>query len=87
MKTKRTKVKFNVTQGDIEKGKPNDSMWCPIGLCGKRTLEQCVQVGVREIEINHHIYDLPKKAGKFIEDFDEQRPVKPFSFVLRLEPE
>lgn len=83
-------VKIEITKKDIACGKRRDGKTCPISLAVRRKLKLAYgQVHVTtysarfdsaEIETRNVL--LPKKAEKFISKFDNNEPVKPFSFVL-----
>lgn len=86
-------VTINVTEKDIEKGRPVVCTGCPVALAIKRRIKpQCeVIVGATSVNIftsGHEkfwIVDLPRKAQYFIEDFDEDRDsVDPIKFKLEL---
>lgn len=86
------RVLIEVKQCNIDKGIQLDDMLCPIALAINRKRPSLdVQVFGKSIDIFDTTDEaccrksipLPKKAQKFIESFDDGRPVKPFSFVLR----
>jgi hypothetical protein len=81
------KLKIEVTQEDIDKGKRDDCTSCPIALAAIRTGATSAFVDSDSIHIvaeNERglFFKLPLKAQQFIHDFDYSRPVSPFSFVL-----
>lgn len=80
------KLKINVTKWDISNGTAGNSAFCPVALA-------FVRAGIKKVEVNYvdftassngKFYDLPKKAQKFIDDFDSDAPVKPFSFNVNI---
>lgn len=83
------KLKINVTQQNIIKGRKYTSKSCPIALAFK-------EAGIKKVEVKNLqfllrksedsiMYDLPRMARKFIRAFDEGRPVKPFSFNVKID--
>lgn len=89
------KIKINVTQDDIEQGKRNCGNHCAIARAVKREIEELVPYDVTpeigglfgDFYVSHvGSFDvkLTRKAAKFIRDFDNGRPVKPFSFTLTI---
>lgn len=85
------KVRINVTKRDIELGKPGEGEGCPIALAARRhpELKGCA-VGLGLIGTEALGYDsmpLPEEARRFVVDFDDGRPVAPFSFTLEVPEE
>lgn len=76
-------MQINVTQQHIDNGTPKDCAYCPIAhsLMGHFP-NSCIEVDDSCIEINGTQYFSPDSVVKFIEDFDNRKPVKPFSFLL-----
>ena len=72
---------INVTQEHINSGIKSDCMLCPIALA-VRTLFPIVEVDDCCIEIGDVQYYSPDSVAKFIDDFDNGKLVKPFSFEL-----
>lgn len=75
-------ITIEVTQKDINEGKAFQSHQCPVALAISRKMRI---FGVdREIVFIDYFEPtpLPDIACKFISDFDEGKPVQPFSFVL-----
>lgn len=81
------KLVIKVTANDIKKGQPDTVDLCPIALailkCGFNS------PWVADDEISFYTKSktrititTPKKMAKFINDFDDQKPVKPVTFVL-----
>lgn len=81
-------MRIEVTQKDIDRGKPCDDSMCPIALAIKRQIRRrVVNVTRSRVNLAHgRIIGLPKEALVFIEWFDDGLPVQPFSFDLPLEP-
>lgn len=89
----RKRVKVTVTKRDIQRGKTEEPKLCPIALAIKRVvpprvtkvwegvMRECVDWDGAFVEA---LSDLPQKATKFIDRFDDEEQVKPFSFVLKL---
>lgn len=78
-------MKITVTKKDIENGFPASCSSCPIALAIRRATRKNILVGSSEIghpAIGFKDIKLPKKVRLFIERFDQDIPVKPFSFTL-----
>jgi hypothetical protein len=88
-------MKINVTAKHIKMGVPSEADSCPIAHAVReavnksclKTLLKDKRICVNESEITVGSLTMmpPQKAVKFIETFDEEKPVKPFSFNLRFE--
>lgn len=81
--------RVDVTAEDIAQGEPRKCVKCPIALALRRTLEQSlVGVGGHDaVMVGKHgvtSVELPSMAVRFIADFDDGKPVQPFSFALDL---
>jgi hypothetical protein len=75
-------MKIKVTQEDIDKASFS-STTCPISRAIKRQFNiKCVSTFPCGIMFNENTYNPPKSAVKFIDRFDNQKPVKPFNFIL-----
>ena len=81
-------MKIEVTLKDIKNGVQGKCTLCPIALAFKRSTNfervyvNCTSIGVLQYGKGLKIYKLPKKAQTFVNRFDRQEPVKPFSFEL-----
>lgn len=82
----KKKIRINVTQRDIDKGRPNTSKYCPIALAAKRLFpsDNTISVGVFGIYIwkaNRRIatYRLSGGAKDFIIAIDKHTTPKPKS--------
>lgn len=84
-------MKIKVTQKDIDKGIRSSHCYCPIAHAFNRAVKnnnECDSY-VRTNDIIYRPddkrsrYKLPKEAQKFIEHFDNYRPVEPFSFEIK----
>jgi hypothetical protein len=81
-----------VTAGDIARGERDDGSRCPIALAAGRAgiadpFAGQAYIGTDEAESDdgcYPVYDLPAEARQFIGDFDNERPVAPFTFTARL---
>lgn len=74
---------IRVTKEDIRLGRWKSSSACPIARALKRKFKGCYPVvEFFYIKINGDRYGLPKEAINFIRQFDDKRPVKPFSFQI-----
>lgn len=76
-------MKITVTRAHIEKGKPNYRK-CPIALALKGCDFRDVAVRAFYVRIGRKVEMLGKRERQFIRDFDEGKPVKPFSFNLKV---
>ena len=78
-------MKITVTKKDIQNGRRENPWFCPIARAIKR---QCkltgsrVSIGARSAAVDYVNLDIPKSAQKFIDNFDNKKSVKPFSFYL-----
>lgn len=71
-----------VTQQDINNGHKRNCGHCPIALAVRRVIPD-VYVGGYHVFIDEiATYKLPDVAIEFIKAFDNERPVKPFSFDI-----
>ena len=82
-------MKVTVTQEGIDKGAKCSIHTCPIALAVK-SKRGIVNVSVMEFHASVRrngnsvtSYVLPNKARKFVDDFDNNKPVEPFSFEMR----
>ena len=84
-------MKIEVTQKDIDKGLKLTCYYCPIALAFKRKVKSEIRcsVAVKTKKVHYFYgkswvsYDLPKEATKFIQRFDNDEPVKPFTFEIK----
>jgi len=77
------KLKVNVTRDDIKRGVRENIHLCPIARALRRLGFSKISVDQNGIEIRNKVFDIPPKASRFINDFDFEELVKPFSFVMR----
>lgn len=89
-------MRVDVTQDDIDRGRPRVACACPIA----KAVERCcgyeyVLVGHRDVrgyrpgDVRRIVIPatpLPSEAAAFVRDFDAGRSVSPFSFDLEVEP-
>ena len=82
------KVRVEVTQEDIEKGKRKAGWACPIARAIKRRVPQSrrrdVFVEHALWEVGYHVRPLPRTAQRFVKRFDAGEPVKPFAFMTEV---
>jgi len=83
------KIKFAVTQRDIDRGVEGSSMGCPIALALRRETKTEVSVGRERVLMFvggkvHRAY-LPKYATRFTLEFDDNEPVAPIELELEFE--
>lgn len=78
-------IRVKVTQDDIKNGKRCLSRKCPLALAVARATGKSAIVRVTTLTVDNfaHRFNMSKKLIRFINDFDSDRPVKPFSFILR----
>lgn len=87
-------MKINVTKDDIAEGRRANPYKCPIANAVRRI------TGIRRVRVTTSFVDLspawfndvdtvslPRRAEQFIDHFDNSKPVKPFSFNLKLTPD
>ena len=80
-------MKISVTAQDIRRGKRAEPCRCPVALALKRTFKRKVSVTFTSLEFESYrkgkeslVRDTPSIVAKFVEAFDDHKPVKPFSF-------
>jgi hypothetical protein len=77
-------LKIHITTQHIRNGTRESPTSCPIALAVREQLQlkesQWVEVDDYQICLNDAAYYLSPKACKFVENFDSNKPVKPFSF-------
>jgi len=78
-------MQIRVTSKHIKRGKPQQSVTCPIALAVAEKLHK--RAGVDQIDILYrdvrgqwYSCKTPDIVAAFIEDFDIGKPVKPFTF-------
>ena len=84
-------MRIEVTQEDIDRGLKSSCYECPIAYAYKRKVKNKIRLGfsVGTEYIDHFVgesqdrYMLPKEAKKFIRRFDQDQPVRPFSFEIK----
>ena len=77
-------MKITVTKKDILEGTRASGKSCPIALaCRRAGIDIGNGVGMCFIWADPQI-DIPLKVSTFIEKFDDGKPVKPFSFHLKV---
>lgn len=83
-------VTVRVTREDIRKGCRFGGSTCPIALAISRALSLPADVGPNNFQLCHEPlfgrtnHPLPLSAQRFIDRFDAELAVKPFSFKLRI---
>lgn len=83
-------MKITVTAEDIRDGVPNQPFKCAVALAGRRATKKVVSVDERSIYVGGRGYDLPKRAKRFIKEFDfniHGKLFKPFTFDLPIDLE
>ncbi len=82
------KLNVNVTEHDIAAGIPEESNSCPIALAVYRQYpDAIVDVDGCNIVLNNAVFPLPEPACEFIDNFDSEHAVKPFSFEASVDVE
>lgn len=78
------KLKIQVTEEDIINGKQESQTSCPIARAIKRTfVGQHVSVDTEAIEIGDFVFDTPKRARTFMNQFDKGNMYRrPFTILL-----
>lgn len=80
-------MKIIVKQKYILNGCPNNSFQCPIALAYYDQYKidfNEIQIGFSGIYVNRRLkYKFPRKASRFVKDFDHGKKVKPFSFIAK----
>jgi hypothetical protein len=80
-------ITVRVTKTGIKRGLRKDGSSCPIARALHRCGMKSVSVCHRRIEYGwslQHEVRAPAKARRFIRRFDAGKPVKPFTFTLRM---
>jgi hypothetical protein len=92
------KIKVEVTEKDIKRGKPVSCSGCPIALAFRRaTKTTSSSKRMKYVDVSggyvgfvykndDYWVDLPRRAQNFIHKFDLGKSVKPFSFVVKFNP-
>jgi hypothetical protein len=81
-------IHVDVTQEDIENGKGHEGEYdkCPV-CCSLKRLG-CTDLNIDENRMiftkdtTKYLYITPRVVDLFIDDFDNNRPVKPFKFII-----
>lgn len=73
---------INVTQSDIDNGKKDSCVACPIALALNRIAPCRVFKQGIAIYSTFRIVPIPQSVKMFIQKFDAGLPVQPFSFAL-----
>ena len=76
-------MKIQIKKKHIEQGKRGRSTLCPIALALKEKGFECVKVNAETVEVDGTDLVLSKQEARFVELFDDGRPVKPFVFRLK----
>lgn len=83
-----TRMLIEVTQDDINSGRERNSDLCPVAKALGRYVK-LPSVGLWHIFYNTEnklkIANMPRSVMRFIKKFDNNKPVKPFKFYLRLQ--
>lgn len=92
--TPTTPVTVEVTQEDIDAGESGSYFFCPIARAVERLLAKQTSAGVcakridvrgtRNGKFEKTRHSLPDVAAEFVQRFDEEKVVEPFTFTLDL---
>ena len=83
-------MKINVTEEDIRMGLRANCCYCPIAIALKKAFKvkrvavSPVAFSIGRLRIFVCTLDDNSNIANFIEDFDNEKPVKPFSFEIRI---
>lgn len=75
-------MKIQITKKHIKQGKKGRVTLCPIALACKECGFERVRIDAETFEIDGCSGNLPPDAIGFVDDFDDGKPVKPFTFKL-----
>lgn len=78
-------MKIEITDADIDNGRPGNAFECPIAMAVKRICPDWRDVTVdgdviRIVRAYPEVHALPIEAKQFIVRFDDKFPVFPFTF-------
>jgi hypothetical protein len=73
-----------VTERHIKRGNRGYGSNCPIALALRAARIKNPYVGTTDASWDDGECLLPKKAQAFVKRFDKEKPVKPFSFVVKI---
>lgn len=82
---KHKMIKVKVTKQHIKNGKQDNVHFCPIALAVRALGYKRVTVDSDNIITRNACFSMPYEASDFVFDFDEFRPVKPFTFIALTE--
>ena len=77
-------MNIKVTQEHIDKGIRGKCRLCPIALAIKDEIGKIVMVNVFDVDIDGQVIRLPTTAFDFVQRFDADLKVSPFTFELEL---
>ncbi len=89
-----SRLTIQVTQEDINQGKQGDCKFCPVALAIQRCLKQLDPEGSYrpEVYVSHIAicsdegfvsYDHKPRVNRFLFHFDTNKPVHPFTTILK----
>ena len=76
-------MKIYVRRRHIKAGKCRAARSCPIALAFEEVVGERPLVDAYSLSTHDKGFALPRSARRFIERFDQDKPVKPFAFFLR----
>lgn len=82
-------ITVRVTEDHIAEGTLADPECCPIALALESAGMDLASVNEYQASFDcegkFYLVGLPRRASRFVRDYDRLRPVKPFAFRLRLD--
>ncbi len=75
-------MKFQISKNEITNGTRDNVVKCPTALSIRAKGFKNVIVYANSVSVNDTWYDLPPDVRNFIEKYDKNEKVKPFSFIL-----
>lgn len=88
------KIEFEVTQDDIDRGKRNNVLECPVALALDRTIEErSAVIGFYHIFLHSRVYGerpticvrTPESIRQYIKQYDDTGVATPEKFQLEIE--
>jgi hypothetical protein len=81
-----------VTAQDISEGKQKSCLWCPVAIASARALSlgdgrfvtvlpSAITIYERHLNARVATWRPPESVARFINDFDSDHPVEPFTFA------
>ncbi len=78
-------VRVRVTKADIETGRPKSAACCPVAIALQRaTGKKSCRIHWDAFRVGRFEDATPGAVQEFVSDFDAGRPVRPFSFTIKV---